>query len=51
MNAEMLDELTRVDSREVDLFLEEMEEVMADEAARIEEERKRMDVLLEAFRL
>lgn len=51
MNAEMLDELTRLDPREVDVFLEEVQAIMAEEAARLEEERKRLDCLFEAFKL
>lgn len=54
MNAEMIDELTRVDSREADIFLEEIDAIMREEMERLErkeQERRRMNVLLDAFRL
>lgn len=51
MNAEMIDDLTRIDPRELEDFQEEMADIMREEAKRLEEERKRMDALLSAFRL
>jgi hypothetical protein len=50
MNAEMIDELTRIDPREVDAFAEEINAIMAEEAERLEEERKRINCLAEAFK-
>lgn len=53
MNAEMIDDLTRIDPRELEDFLEEMDDIMREEMIRIdreEEQRQRINCLAEAFK-